>query len=203
MNDPYVVLGVSRDATEQQIKDAYRELAKKYHPDNFADNPLSDLAEDKMKEINEAYDAIMNSRKDYSRQSYNNSSNNYSTPELKEIRNLINMGRIEEAQSRLDAISINQRNAEWYFLCGSVQYKRGWFDNAYTNFSTACRMDPTNGEYRSALNQLQRRRSGYNPYNQPVGNMNSGSCSGCDMCTGLCCADACCECMGGDLIGCC
>ena len=57
MNDPYVVLGVSRDATEQQIKDAYRELAKKYHPDNFADNPLSDLAEDKMKEINEAYDA--------------------------------------------------------------------------------------------------------------------------------------------------
>lgn len=200
MNDPYVVLGVSRDATDQQIKDAYRELAKKYHPDNFADNPLSDLAEDKMKEINEAYDAIMNERKGYGKSSTNN---NYSSPELKEIRSLINMGRLEEAQSRLDSVGINERNAEWYFLSGSIQYKRGWFDNAYTNFSTACRMDPTNGEYRAALNQLQRRRSGYNPYNQNVGCANTGDCTGCDVCTGLCCADTCCECMGGDLIGCC
>ena len=63
MKDPYVVLGVSKNATDEQIKDAYRELARKYHPDNYADNPLSDLAGEKMKEINEAYDAIMNSRR--------------------------------------------------------------------------------------------------------------------------------------------
>ena len=58
MKDPYEVLGVSPDATEDPIKEAYRALARKYHPDNYADNPLSDLANEKMQEINDAYDAI-------------------------------------------------------------------------------------------------------------------------------------------------
>jgi curved DNA-binding protein CbpA len=62
MNDPYVVLGVSKNATDDEIKEAYRSLARKYHPDNYVDNPLSDLASEKMKEINDAYDAIMNER---------------------------------------------------------------------------------------------------------------------------------------------
>ena len=58
MNDPYSVLGVKPDASDQEIKKAYRELARKYHPDNYVDNPLADLAEEKMKEVNEAYEAI-------------------------------------------------------------------------------------------------------------------------------------------------
>ena len=61
--DPYKVLGVSPDATDADIKKAYHELARKYHPDNYTDNPLSDLASEKMKEINDAYDAIVNERK--------------------------------------------------------------------------------------------------------------------------------------------
>ena len=56
MKDPYSVLGVSQNATDEEIKKAYREQARKYHPDNYANNPLSDLAEEKMQEINEAYD---------------------------------------------------------------------------------------------------------------------------------------------------
>ena len=59
MNDPYKVLGVPTNATESQIKEAYRELAKKYHPDKYINNPLADLAAEKMREINEAYDALM------------------------------------------------------------------------------------------------------------------------------------------------
>lgn len=63
MQDPYKVLGVSPSATDEEVKDAYRKLAKKYHPDQYADSPLKDLADEKMKEINEAYDAITAQRK--------------------------------------------------------------------------------------------------------------------------------------------
>ena len=63
MSDPYKVLGVSPNATDEEIKAAYRELARKYHPDNYVNNPLGDLAAEKMKEINEAYDQIQASRK--------------------------------------------------------------------------------------------------------------------------------------------
>ena len=62
MRDPYSVLGVSQNATDDEIKKAYRELARKYHPDNYQNNPLADLAEEKMKEINEAYDTITKQR---------------------------------------------------------------------------------------------------------------------------------------------
>ena len=58
MRDPYQVLGVSSTATDEEIKKAYRNLARKYHPDNYHDNPLADLAQERMKEINEAYEAI-------------------------------------------------------------------------------------------------------------------------------------------------
>ena len=74
MKDPYSVLGVSRNATDDEIKDAYRELARKYHPDNYAGNPLSDLAQEKMKEINEAYDAIISERRS---EGYNGSNSGY------------------------------------------------------------------------------------------------------------------------------
>ena len=62
MTDPYIVLGVKPDASDEEIKRAYRELARKYHPDNYQNNPLADLAEEKMKEINEAYDTITKMR---------------------------------------------------------------------------------------------------------------------------------------------
>lgn len=201
MKDPYEVLGVSRNATDEEIKTAYKELAKKYHPDNYANSPLADLAEEKMKEINEAYDTVISKRK---RKSGDKNGNYYTYGEFADIRNLINQGRLEEAQELLDGISANKRNAEWYFLNGAVLYRRGWYDDAYTSYSTACRMDPSNMEYRDALNRMARQRNG--SFNSTGGynttTYNSGGCSGCDVCQGLICADCCCECMGGDLIRC-
>ncbi|MBP5610244.1 MAG: DnaJ domain-containing protein, partial [Clostridia bacterium] len=65
MKDPYQILGISPSATDEEVKEAYRNLARKYHPDNYtADNPLADLATEKIQEINEAYDTIKNQRID-------------------------------------------------------------------------------------------------------------------------------------------
>lgn len=200
MKDPYSVLGVSKNATDEEIKNAYRELARKYHPDNYTDNPLSDLAGEKMKEINEAYDAIINSRKGGKNTydaGYQGGSAKSSFPE---VRSLINQGRLEQAQEVLDGVPPQSRDAEWYFLNGTVLYRRGWFDQAYTSFASATRMDPGNPEYRSAFMRAQRQAgSNYNnPYRTYGGGMDT-----CDCCTNLICADCLCECMGGDLIPCC
>ena len=207
MTDPYKVLGVSPNATDEQVKSAYRELAKKYHPDNYANNPLADLAQEKMQEINQAYDTIMAQRKRGGGGGYQSSgpsAGGYS--QFSDIRRLINAGRIAEAQELLDGVAAANRDAEWYFLKGSVFYSRGWLDDAATFFSTACRMNPSNPEYRTALNRMMWQKQGNfgTPGNgQYRTNPNVGGCSACDMCSGLICADCCCECCGGDLVPCC
>ncbi len=194
MTDPYTVLGIPSTATDEQVKNAYRELAKKYHPDNYADNPLADLAVEKMKEINEAYDQIMSSRKAGSSGRRSSTSGGYTASSFPDIRKLVQLGRVEEAQELLDGVPPERRDAEWYFLNGSVLYRRGWFDEAYTSFCTAVNKDPSNAEYRAALNQLQRQRAGgFGGYHTGT---NSTECTGCDICTGLLCADLCCNCCG-------
>ena len=196
MTDPYKVLGISPDATDDQVKAAYREMARKYHPDNYTDNPLSDLAQEKMQEINEAYDTIVKQRKNGYR---SGGSGKYA-----DIRSLINQGRTQDAETLLDGMPAASRDAEWHFLKGSVLYKKGWLEDAYQQFSIACRMDPTNGEYRAAFDQMNATRQ-TGTYAAPARGTGTGTggCSGCDICSGLLCADCCCECMGGDLIRCC
>ena len=220
MTDPYQVLGVSPSATDEQIKNAYRELARKYHPDNYVNNPLADLAQEKMKEINEAYDQIQRQRKQhqqsysgqasanrgysnagYSRQSYSGQGRS----QFADIRQLLNSNRLSEAEELLEGIPQQRRDAEWYYLRGRVFYVHGWLDQAYSYYTRAVQMNPGNAEYQTALNQLMWQRNtgrpsgGYGDYR----NVQSGGMSGCDMCSGLICADCCCECMGGDLISCC
>ena len=208
MSDPYKVLNVSRDATDDQVKSAYRDLAKKYHPDNYSDSPLADLAGEKMKEINEAYDMIMDERRAHASGAYQpGAAGAYNTSsEYSDVRSLINSDRIADAEQILNGVPTEKRNAEWNFLKGTVLYKRGWLEEAFNHFTIACQMDPGNLEYRAAMNMAHSQRKGnYGPYNGYGGyNPNaSGGTSACDVCSGLICADCCCECMGGDLIPCC
>lgn len=205
MTDPYKVLGVAPNASDEQVKSAYRELAKKYHPDNYAGNPLSDLAGEKMQEINEAYDAIMNQRKNGGGSSYSaGSAGSSGASQFADIRRMINSGRVAEAQELLDGVAAGSRDAEWHFLKGSIFYSRGWLDDALQYFQKACQMNPQNQEYAAAYNQLVwQRQTGqprYGGSGYPQGSNTVGGCSCCDICAAMYCANCCMDGCGG---GCC
>jgi len=192
--NPYKVLGIPEGADQETIKKAYRDLVKKYHPDQYANNPLSDLASEKMKEINEAYNMLTNGggNTNYGGRSYQSgSSYGYA-----DVRVLIQRARFDEAERLLNSKPAN--TAEWHYLKGIIFLNKGFFDKAITHLNTAVSMDPSNMEYRNARDNISNRTQSYrnasNPYN---------SASPCDFCSTLICADCCCECMGGDLISCC
>lgn len=205
MNDPYKVLGVSPSASEDEIKKAYRELARKYHPDMYQGNPLEDLAAEKMAEINEAYDTIIkerrqgasNNARSYSNSGYSN--NRYSSSaEFSDIERLIADNRIEDAQELLDGVPMDRRSAKWYFLRGTIYYQKGWLDYAYTCFRNAAQMDPNNPAYRDAVSKLEYSRGVGRPYGTQM-NTSTYPCSCCycpcyDLCTFLTCLNCMCEC---------
>ena len=213
MTDPYKVLGVSRDAADDDIKKAYRALARKYHPDNYAGSDLADLAGEKMKEINEAYDTIQRERANKGNTGSSQGGYQYnpggtagssyagsgaSAPTLNRIRILINSGRFSEAGILLDSIPAGERGAEWNYLKGCTLLQRGWYHDAQKYFEIACYMDPANAEYQAALQNM---RTSAGQYGKTYTNI--GGCSTCDLCQGLICADCLCECCGGDLLRCC
>ncbi len=211
MTDPYKVLGVSRDATDDEIKKAYLALARKYHPDKYTDTDLADLAAEKMKEINAAYDAIRDTRaKGSTESSSGNSSwqgqtNTHSTnPNFARIRHLINNGAIDEASRLLGEIPIYDRDAEWNFLMGCVEVRWLRYADAAHHLDEACRLDPYNTEYRMARDGLRKQTHEYGG-NYRTTTAHTGCCDcvpccgGCDCCTCLL-MDSCCECCGGDLI---
>ncbi|MEM5781119.1 MAG: J domain-containing protein [Lawsonibacter sp.] len=197
MRDPYSVLGVSQSASDEEVKKAYRELARKYHPDNYQNNPLADLAEEKMKEINEAYDAVTKQRSGgggyqqatagtyggYTQQGRASSG----SPTYSRVRNLINSGDLGTAERLLSEVP--QKDGEWYFLSGSIAYRKGWLDEAAQNYNLAVRMDPGNLEYRQALAMMQQRGGGYRPYGY------TNTMDGLDCCTTMLCLN--CLCGGG------
>ncbi len=198
MSDPYKVLGVSPNATDDEIKKAYRALVKQYHPDNYADNPLADLAAEKMKEINEAYAEIQKLRaggtgnSGSSGGSYSESTSSGSG-EYARVRQLINNGRTAEAETLLNRTPVGERGAEWHFLKGVVLYRNGWVQDARNEIETACQMDPYNNEFRS-FQQRMNSGAAQSPYNT-VGIQDNTGCDICDICSAMMCVN--CLCNGG------
>ena len=210
MRDPYQVLGVPSTATDEEVKKAYRNLAKKYHPDNYHDDPLADLAQEKMKEINEAYEEIQNQRKrgasgngygayggscggSYGGNGYGGSYD----PAIQRIRLAIRQGDLNLAEELLNARS--DHNAEWNFLKGVICFKRGWLDEAKRYYETAVQMDPGNPEYRQALAMAEGRSAGYRPAG--YSRVTTDGCD--DPCTRLCGTMLCCNLLGGGGYFCC
>ena len=197
MRNPYEVLGLDSSASMDQVKTAYREMARRYNADPVA-----------MKELDEAYDTIVMRQSgsggagytEYEQDSYQQQSSQ--TSEFGDIRAKLNGGRIDDAEMLLDGIPIQRRNAEWYYLKGTIQHRRGWLESAAESFQRAHELDPSNPEYDAAYKQLNREKKGTFRQERTERD-NSGCGDPCNICSGLMCADCCCECMGGDLIRCC
>ena len=102
------------------------------------------------------------------------------------VRGLINAGAIDQADQLL--MSTNVRNGEWYFLRGSVAYRRGWLDEAMQNYQMAVQMDPGNMEYRQAYAMMSQGGQAYRPAGYGAG----GGMDACDCCTSLMCLNCLC-----------
>ena len=195
MKNPYEVLGVSPSATNEEVRDAYRALAKKYHPDNYVDNPLADMAEEKMKEINVAYDEILRIRTEqkngYYEQNRDTGRANYSThgSTNSKIRRAINEGDYKSAEAMLNAVEQHERDADWFFLKGLVLLHGGYQFDAMRYINRACELDPTNQEYATLRDNLNAQS---NAYGSPSSRQGMG-CNICDICSLLICLDCICR----------
>ena len=161
MQDPYRVLGVSPQATDEEVKKAYRALAKKYHPDV---NNGSSEAEARMKEVNEAYSTVMKWRREGTNayghgntygggQGYGGEAYGSANPHMQAARNYIRSGHYEEAMRVLETVM--ERNAEWYYLCGEASLGLGNRVAALNYARQAVSMNPNSFEYRALLSRLE------------------------------------------------
>ena len=190
MSDPYKVLEISPNASDEDVKKAYRDLARKYHPDNYHDNPLADLAQEKMKEVNEAYNTILRMRgggQGGNAGGYSGSrqgGQTYGGGAYGQVRAAIARGELRLAEEMLNAAK--NRDAEWHFLMGSLCYRKGWLDQARQYIQQAAAMEPGNREYQQALMQMQ---SGGFAYRGQHG----GGLDVCNCCTLLMCLNCLCR----------
>ncbi|NLN66139.1 MAG: DnaJ domain-containing protein [Clostridiaceae bacterium] len=233
MRNPYEVLGLKEGASAEEIKKAYRELVKKYHPDRYMDNPLSDLAEEKLREVNEAYDYLMKNggggyqqqrsyhqqQRSYRQQHSQQQSQQRQQQQQQQQRQNTGYGYAGDnqmyyqirmmiqngnlAQAQQLLDSIQNRDAQWNYLQGLVFLRRGWYDRANVLLQKAVYMDPNNMEYNDTLSRVSNQYRGYQHNPQFYRGGYNREPDMCQICGTLWCADSLCECCGGDLIGCC
>ena len=220
VSDPYKVLGLSPNATDEEVKAAYRKLAKKYHPDL---NPGNQRAAERMNEINAAYEQIKNPQSQDSYggaysgnaysgayggayggaysgayQSYENAERN----ELKAARNFIRCREFSQAVNALSGVPVSERDGEWYYLHAIANYNMGNRVAAMDSARRACAAAPGNERYRQLLQQIQQGAQTYDAAGEGFG-FRSVNLGNNNLCMSLCVANIVCNlCCGGRFLCC-
>ena len=218
MSDPYRVLGVSRDASESEIKKAYRKLSREYHPDANINSANPEAAAAKFREVQEAYNQIMDEKEGRSSSygyGFGNNGSQYGSGSEQDTHfaaaiNYINARRFQEALNVLDGIE--ERNARWYYLSAVANMGMGNNAVAMDYAERAASMEPGNAEYTNFHRQMQMGGGRYtnNPFSGGYNNYSGygtpygrgSSCGTGNLCCDLWCADSLCECLGGDICSC-
>ncbi len=182
MTDPYIILGVSRQASSDEIKKAYRKMSRIYHPDANVNNPNKDKAEEKFKEIQAAYNQIMDEREHGYSGGYQSETGGFGkgfsgeSVQMQAAVNFINNRQYAQALNVLNGIS--DHNARWYYVHAYANYGLGNVINAVEDARRAVQMEPNNMEYQNLLRQLEAGGSWYrgmgNEYGRPSGG--AGNC---------------------------
>ncbi len=157
MMNPYDVLGVSKDASDDEIKRAYRQLSKRYHPDANIDNPDMERAKEMFETVQEAYGMIM---KEKQMASYDSSFRNEDPQDIQMAISLIKAMRFREALSILNESPV--RNGRWYYLAAVANAGIGNNVTAAQYAGEAVRLEPSNAEYRRFLEQIDDANTWYN-----------------------------------------
>ncbi|MGN0351191.1 MAG: DnaJ domain-containing protein [Roseburia sp.] len=173
MNNPYQILGVSENATDDEIKKAYRTLSRKYHPDANVNNPNKEQAEEKFKEVQQAYDQIMKEKQQgytgnygysssqsaggayHTGNGYRNYSNQADSPQMQAAANYIANRHYAEALNVLNAIPFGERRARWYYYSAIANQGAGNNIMAKEHAQRAVELEPSNMEYRQFLQHLE------------------------------------------------
>ena len=216
VSDPYKVLGLSPNATDEEVKAAYRKLAKKYHPDL---NPGNQRAADRMNEINAAYEQIKNPQPQESYggsyggwggayggtygsagayQSYESAERN----ELKAARNFIRARQFSQALNALSGVPTGERDGEWCYLHAIANFNLGNRVAALDSARRACAASPGNARYQQLLQEIQEGSQSYDAAGEGFGfqKINLGNNN---LCMSLCIANIVCNlCCGGRFLCC-
>ena len=210
MLDPYSVLGVPRGASDEEIKKAYRKLSRKYHPDANINNPNKEQAEEKFKEVQQAYEQIMKEKEmgsgygsydgfgGFSGQA-NSGYQDEESIRRQAAANFVQSGHYREALNVLESLS--QHNAQWYYLSSMANMGLGNNVKALEHIREAVRLEPNNTQYRMMLQRMEGGGSWYQEQQSPFGGMPT---AGNDICMKLCIANLACNlcCPGGGAICC-
>ncbi len=211
-NDPFVILGIKKGATQSEILEAYKEKRGHYQKLVFEEGETGADAARMLEELDKAYQLAM----EYSHENATVDGDASSYNQFEDVKIALKNKDFSKAQNLLDNMS--SRGGEWHYYQAIIFYEKSWLQESKKQLEIALSLDPGNQKYIRALENMKKKIDGTNAFRPQSSQQNyqneqyatqrsyqqpSAADSCCNVCQGLICADCCCECMGGDCIRCC